>query len=525
METYQEQHSRTLEDYWSIVLRRRWWLILPLFFTWALVLIGSRFIPPKYRSETVIIVEQQRGPEQYVLPNLVTGVQERLQSMTQQILSRTRLEGIIRQFGLYGQSQGSMNFDAAVERMRQDIQLDVIPSPGRPWELSAFKVSYSARNPGLAQQVTSNLTSLFIAENLSSRQKSSESTTEFLEAAVRAARQDLDQQEQRLQGFKARYLGELPEQLQNNIQTLSALETRLQMAQEAVDESGQQEMYLESVLGQSPGLHSGEPVASLSSVEAELGRLRAEYTDLSSRYTENHPDVQRLAGKIQVDERLRQQFITGAKSHKAEASVLSPGSPAARGLRTTGSQVEGQMMVSRIKIAHREQEVKRLEKQIDDYQRRLNAMPLRGQELAVITRDHDQSRANYESLLAKKNQAEMATNLEKSRQGDLFRIIDPPNLPQKPYWPDRFKFSFLGLALGALLAVGITAVTEIVDARIGQVEELRDLLALPVLAGIPILHSPHELQQEHRQQRMELIAATLLLTLISATTLFTFYRG
>src|SRR5260221_11755157 len=110
MDTYQEQHSRTLEDYWLIVLRRRWWLILPLFLTWALVLIGSRFIPAKYRSETVIIVEQQRGPEQYVLPNLVTDVQERLQSMTQQILSRTRLEGIIRQFGLYGQNQGSMNF-------------------------------------------------------------------------------------------------------------------------------------------------------------------------------------------------------------------------------------------------------------------------------------------------------------------------------------------------------------------------------------------------------------------------------
>ncbi|HWZ43315.1 MAG TPA: Wzz/FepE/Etk N-terminal domain-containing protein [Candidatus Saccharimonadales bacterium] len=529
METYQDPPLRTLEDYWAIMRRRRWFLILPLFLTWTMVLVGSRFIPPKYRSETVIIVEQQRGPEQYVLPNLVTDVQERLQSMTQQILSRTRLEGIIHQFGLYRQDRGPTNSEAAVERMRQDIKLDVIPSPGRPWELSAFKVAYSATNPELAQQVTNNLTSLFIAENLSSRQRSSENTTAFLESELQLARQNLDGQEQRLQAFKSRHLGELPEQLQNSVQTVSALQTRLQLAQEAVDESSWQESYLESVVAQSTGLESGGgPAVSLASVEGELTRLRAEYADLLSRYTVKHPDVLRVKEKILAAQKLEQRLSHEAESGTADvsrASAAGAGSLASSRTVPLALPTNGPMRANRLKIEHREQEVKRLERQIEDYQRRLNVMPLREQELAAVTRDHDQARANYESLLAKKNQSEMAADLEKNRQGDLFRIIDPPNLPQKPYWPDRFKFSLLGLALGTLLAAGVTALAEIVDARIDRGEDVRSLLKLPVLAGIPILQSVSELHKEHRHRRMEAIAASLLLTLISVMTFITFYRG
>lgn len=520
MDIYQEQPSRTLEDYWAIFMRRRWWLILPMFLTWALILGGSRFIPPKFRSETVIIVGQQRGPEQYVVPNFSTDVQERLQSMTQQILSRTRLEGIIRKFGLYGQSQGSENSDAAVERMRQDIKLDVIPSAGRPWELSAFKVSYSAPHPALAQQVTSELTSLFIAENLSSWQRSSENTIEFLDAELRAARQNLDQQDERLQEFKSKYTGELPEQLQSNVQTLSALQTRLQMAQEAVDEANQQEMYLESM--QSPGLQGGDAGSPIS-VDAELRKLQAEYADLSSRYTSSHPDVRRVKARIAFLEKLQQEPAADAGPAKAGKKDARADSSTVRGGRV--ASMDGQSRSNRFKITHREQDVKRLERQIEDYQRRLNIMPLREQELAVITRDHDQARTNYESLMAKKNQSEIATNLEKSRQGEMFRIIDPPNLPQKPFWPDRFKFSLLGLALGMVLAAGITALAETLDARIYREDELREMVRLPILSGIPVLHTGREQTKERRFQRFEAIAASFLLTLISAMTLFTYYRG
>jgi polysaccharide chain length determinant protein (PEP-CTERM system associated) len=531
VEHYQEEPSRTLEGYWAIARRRRWWLVVPLFVTWVLVLGAGRFIPPKYRSETVIIIEQQRMTDQYVLPNIANDVQERLQSMTQQILSRTRLQGIIRRFRLYGQEQESPNSDAAVERMRQDIKIELVPAPGRPWELSAFKVSYSAPKADLAQQVTKELTSLFIQENLRSRQRVSEDTTEFLESQLQQASQDLAKQEQRLQEFKSEYLGELPEQLQNNAQILSALQSRLQAAEDGVEEANQQDLYLQSLLAQYQGLGTqnqrGEVVLNPTKIDERLEKLTAELADLSSRYTPSHPDVLRVKDEIAKAETLKRQLATDGQSNKSGEVKDDTALPihAAPPASAPVVQLETQLRSNQLKITHREQEVKRLEQQIAEYQRRLNIMPLREQQLAAIARDYDQSRTNYQSLLAKKNQSAMATNMEKRWEGELFSVIDPPNLPQKPYWPERFKLSLMGLALGSALAVGATALMEAIDSPIDGVEELRSLLAVPVLVGIPILRAPREQRREDWRQRIEAITASALLAVITATTLFTYYRG
>src|SRR5947199_759735 len=238
---------RTIKDYIAIGRRRLWWLIVPLVLGWALVLSAAWFVPPRYRSETVIIVEQQKVPEQYVLSNVAADLQQRLQSMTQQILSRTRLLGIIENLHLYGEGDKRIDPDVLVQQMRRDIKIDLVQAPGRPWELSAFKISYSAPNPALAQQVTGKLSSLFIEENLRNRQQLAENTTKFLEIQLEQARKNLADQEERLSDFKSRYLGELPEQLQTNIQILSGLQARLQAANEGLDKANQQKLYLESL--------------------------------------------------------------------------------------------------------------------------------------------------------------------------------------------------------------------------------------------------------------------------------------
>src|SRR5437868_12178321 len=180
-----------LQDYVQIARRRQLWLILPLFLSWALVMVGSLFITPRYRSETVIIVDQQKVPEQYVLPNVAADLQQRLQSMTQQILSRTRLLGIIDSFQLYQSAEKQSDPDVLVQEMRKDINIDMVQAPGRPWELSAFKISYSAGTASLAQQVTKKLSSLFIEENLRNRQQLSENTTKFLESQLEQAGKSL----------------------------------------------------------------------------------------------------------------------------------------------------------------------------------------------------------------------------------------------------------------------------------------------------------------------------------------------
>jgi polysaccharide biosynthesis transport protein len=533
-ENFQKTPARMLREYLLLACRRKWWLILPLFVTWALVMMAAWFVPPKYHSETVIIVEQQKIPEQYVVPNVAIDLQQRLQSMTQQILSRTRLLAIIDAFHLYKKDQKQSDPDPLVEQMRKDIKIDLVQAPGRPWELSAFKISYSAANPELAQQVTQKLSSLFIEENLRSRQQLSEDTTKFLENQLEEARQNLAAQEERLRDFKTRYLGELPEQLQTNIQILSGLQSRLQAATEALDKANQQKLYLESLLNQYKTLRSqlsvrrGDSAVNPVSIDEDLEKLKAELAALSSRDTPRHPDVVRLKKQIADAENLKQQVNAEQKSAASDGTLDAVGRP--RSLSDLQAispmlQIDGQIKSNQLEIANRKQEISGREGKIDAYQAHLNLMPVREQQLAAITRDHEQSRTNYESLLNKKMQSEMATDLEKRQEGEQFRIIDPPNFPQKPYSPNRLKFSLFGLIAGIVLAVGLTAFIEATDERVNSEEDLLSVTPVPLLVAIPLLQTSAEQQTRTWRYRVEWAVAALLIIAIPAITVVAYYRG
>jgi uncharacterized protein involved in exopolysaccharide biosynthesis len=323
----------------------------------------------------------------------------------------------------------------------------------------------------------------------------------------------------------------LPEQLQTNVQILTGLETRLQAETDALETANQQKLYLESLLSQYQsarlqfGNQTGGTELSAANVDDQLARLNAQLADLSVRYKPEHPDVRQVKEKIATLERWKRQ---------AEVELQSP-----KGQETAGSvhilpvpqeqgpalQIENQLRANKLKIARLEQSVRRLDQQISEYQNRLNVAPLREQEFAEINRDHEQSRTAYESLLNKKTQSEMATDLVKQGQGELFSVIDPPNLPAKPYWPDRFKLSLLGLIFGMALALGATVLAEMLDVRIHRDEDVRDLIAVPVLAGIPILQTADEQRKQQLRRRAEAIAASVLVVLIPAITLFTYYRG
>jgi polysaccharide chain length determinant protein (PEP-CTERM system associated) len=527
----QRQPVRSLEDYGAIAWRRRWWLIVPILLGWSLVIVAGRFISPRYRSETVIIVEQQ-GSEPNVLPNIGFDVQARLRNITQQILSRTKLLEIINRFHLYGLDQKVADSDALVQQMRRDIRIDLIQSPGRPGDLSAFKVSYSAPTAVLAQRVTNELTSLFINENLRNSREASENTTQFLGDELETARLELSRQDERLREYKAKHLGELPEQLQNNVQILSGMQMRLQANTDALEEASQQKLYLESLLAQYQGVHaqSKDPSVgaemSRASLDDQIARLNAQLADLSIRYTSSYPDVRQLKEKLATLERLRNKADTAAASSKADVEASQTArTPAELRELAPALQIQNQLSANRQKIAHLEETGKKLDRQIDEYQNRLNVVPLREQELAEINREHEQSRAAYESLASKKTQSEVATNLEKQRQGELFSVIDPPNLPQRPYWPDRAKLSMLGLMVGTTLALAIIVLAERLDVRIHKDEDLRDLISLPVLAGIPILQTPFEEERQKLHRRVEAVAASVSMALIPAITVFTYFRG
>jgi polysaccharide biosynthesis transport protein len=249
--------------------------------------------------------------------------------------------------------------------------------------------------------------------------------------------------------------------------------------------------------------------------------------DVSARYTPKHPDVLRIKHQIAVAEKLKQELEANMKS---AASLEDSGLGPAKSLADLQAispmlQIEGQVKSNGLEIENRKQEVRTLERQIEAYQTHLNLTPVREQQLAAITRDHEQSRTNYESLLNKKMQSEMATNLEKRQEGEQFRIIDPPSLPQKPYSPDRFKLSLLGLLFGAVLSIGLTTFIENTDGCIYSDEDLLSVTPVPVLVAVPVLQTATEQQKSLWHRRLEFATVVLLVTLMPLITVFSYFRG
>jgi len=509
-----------LGKYWAVLCRRRWWLCIPAFLVFAGVWTVSWLLPAVYRSETLILVEQQKVPEQYVVSNVAADLQERLQSMTQQILSRTRLVHIVEQLNLYQQQRNGKSMDEVVELMRKDIQIELVESPNRR-DLTAFRIAYLAGNPQTAQQVTNQLSSLFIEENLRVRQQQAENTTEFLDSQLTDARSSLSTQEERVKEFKSRYLGELPSQVESNVQILSGLQMRLQQETEALAHAKQQSVYLESLLNQYRSIQTDSPEGRGSSfqvppaLDQELARLRAQLANLSPHYTDRHPDVRKLKDQIAKTEKMKQQMEAQlANGGTQSTDQTSSGAYADPQMVSPAMELQSQLKANKLEIENRGKSIQQVQRQIDEYQARLNTAPLREQQLANLTRDYDQSRKNYEALLSKRDQSEMATNLERRQQGEQFRVLDPPNVPQKPYSPNRLKLDLIGLVAGLALGIVSLVVADTMDDRIHSREELQTVMAAPVLTEIPPI--PTVAEERHRL-RMDWLQRAMLGVLGAAT--------
>jgi succinoglycan biosynthesis transport protein ExoP len=517
------------QDYWAMALRRRWWVMAPLFFFGFVAFGVAHFWPEKYRSEALILVEQQKVPENYVTPNVVTDLQDRLQSMTQQILSRTRVQKLIEQFNLYPDLQKRMNSDEIVDKMRADIHIELVEAPRRQDELTAFRISFLYSSARVAQQVTSELTSLFIDENLQARGQQSVGTTSFLENQVEQARQDLAQQEQHLREYKIRFIGELPEQEQSMLQMLGALQSQLEANSGSIERAEQERIYLESMKSEYQTLQDsaagagGNTAASpLATAEATIRDLRKQLTDLEAKYTTRHPDVEKLRDQIADWEKSRKQLEkeTDSASSKDDPSntVLTPKSiPLA--------EVESRLKVNKAEIDDYEESGKKLRGRIDALETRLNLTPLREQQLAEVTRNYENSKQNYQSLLQKKMQSELATNLEKRQQGEQFRIIDPPNLPLKPSEPNRLEIITIGWGLGLCLGLGLTALKELTDEAIHNERALVESVPIPVLVHVPVLNSRRERARARLKHLTEATATVFLVAVSLAMGVYTYLAG
>jgi polysaccharide chain length determinant protein (PEP-CTERM system associated) len=526
-----------LDDYWAIVCRRRWWVVLPCFLCWAIILGGSWLVPASYRSDALILIEQQQVPAQYVLPNVSLSLEDRVQSITQQILSRKRLQGIIDHFNLYAKNSPAALLETAdpVEQMRKDIHIDFVESSSHPGTLSAFRITYEARSRELAQEVNSELTSLFIDENLTSQQQQSESTTAFLANQLEQARSHLEEQEARVRAFKAKHFGNLPSQLESNVQILNGLQSQLADNERSLDSAKQQKLYFDSLLQQYETVQvdsSGMATPAVpESIDSEILQLRTSLAEARSRYTEDFPDVVSLKHKLSEAEQLKKELAAhsataaSSSSHDADTQSDQASTKDSSNVSDPIIHIRSQLKAEDFEIKNYQRRHSELESQIEDYRSRLNLTPGTEQELAEISRGYEESKLNYNSLLEKQNQSKLATSLEQRQQGEQFRIIDPPTMPDKPLSPKHFIIGAEGFALGLAVGFTVAGFVEFSKQRVWTEKDLDGIVSERILVVIPPLELPEEKRMQSLYRWMEIGLAGLVFVGFIAGNMYAFYKG
>jgi polysaccharide chain length determinant protein (PEP-CTERM system associated) len=537
-EDIEEQESQGIDvgRLVGIVRRRHLQFLIPLFLGWLIVWGISWVLPPRYKSSTTILVEQPTMPQSYVAPNINDDLQARLASMSQQILSRTRLLVIIHNLHLYDGAQSKLTDDQEIADMRGNIGVDPVRDPERQ-DISAFTISYSARNPRVAQQVTTELTELFISENLKVRQQESQGTTDFLEKQLEDARESLSEQEAKVQQFEGQHEGALPTQEQSNLAILAGMQSQLQSEEDALNTAKQQRVYLQALLEQQrstqnrvrasggEGSDTSTPT-DLAAINGQIETLKAQLADLSSRYTDSYPDVQSTKNQIARLEVIRDNLIAASKVRSKEAKQPSDSSAFADPTLTgAAQQTQSQLQANQLDIQNRESAVAGLKARIGDYQGRLNAEPGTEQQLTELNRGYDQSKANYDDLLKKKDESEMATSMEQMQQGERFTMLDPPSLPSKPDFPNRLKFCGIGLAVGLALGTLVAGGFEFMDDRLHSEKQIKALLPIAVISEIPQITSPADEQNLRKRMALGWITAVLLVGTIFAGSVFSYLRN
>ncbi len=521
MEQLDDQRSgQGFGEYWAIVLRRKWWILGPLFFGWLLVFASAWVLPPRYVSESTILVEPPKVPSKLVEPNVQVDLADRVQSMSTQVLSRTRLLGLINRFHLYPTYAYSP--DDQVEKMRDDVKMDLIQGEsgisGKA-ELLAFKISYKAPRAEAAQKVTIALTSFFVDENVRASQEQSEATTLFLDSQARAVGQQLADMDAKLRAYKAEHDGTLPEQLDSNLKILSGIQQQLQVASTQRERAVQQETYLNAMQSQYESMSDSALVPS--NIDKQLESAQTNLAALQTRYTDDYPDVKKLKDTIAALEKLKKQMAAQARenvaSDNATPQQLQAGMPIL--------QLKTQMKLNKSEIDQANQQMQRLQQEAQVYQARLNATPAVEAEMASMSRDEDTLKKEYGDLLSKRQESALATSLEMRQEGAQFRIIDPPSLPDKPQFPDRFKFSLAAIGAGIALAILFGFGSEFLDDRIRGEQALSEATTLPVLAEIPPLPTPREQRWARMVPWMAVATLVLILIALPSGVIYAYFWG
>jgi polysaccharide chain length determinant protein (PEP-CTERM system associated) len=472
----------TFEDYVAILRRRRWLLIIPAILGCTAGYLISRALPSRYTSHTMVLVEQPAVPDSYVKPVVSEDLNHRLASMREQILSRTRLQDLVEQFGLQGKDANRAPMEEVIERLRKSITVTPLnPMDGtRSSELSGFHVDVTMGDPRLAQQICTVITSMFMNQNLHFRQQRAEDTTQFLAKHLDEAKAKLDDQDAKLAAFQSRNVGELPEDDKTNLTLLMGMTPQLEVAAQALHQAQQDKAFAESLLSQQLAWKSSKEGQDPQTLEQHLRNLQDQLHSLQGHYTEDHPDVVKLNNDIAQVQKKLADAAAQVHAQPNEQQVLARVNelPEIQQLRARLHQID-------LTISQKADEQEKLQRQIKTLQSRIQSSPIIEQEFKALTRDYQTALNFYNDLLKKRNESQMATELERRQQGEQFRVFDPPSLPERPTFPNRRLFGLGGLGAGLALGLGMVQLSELRDKSMRTKQDIEFYLGVPALALIP----------------------------------------
>ncbi len=476
------ERELTPADYLAM-LRRRWVLITVLALIGAPLAYGiSCLLPNTFTSQTLVLIEQPTISNKIVESLDSTDINQRLSSMQQQILSRSRLEPVIRQFNLYPQLVNRTSMDELVARLQKAIEV----TPIRPMastsaqQLPGFYVAVTMDNARNAQEVCTAVTSMFMEQSIRLRQEHSEVTTQFLVEELANAKQSLDEQDAKLATFKSRHIGELPEDEQTNLNLLTGLTSQLDATTQALARAQQDKTFTDSLLSQQVGAWQASQTGhNPETLEQQLIALQLHLAALRSSYTEDYPDVIKAKNDVAA---LQKKIADGETQNK------TPGSNAGPKMSIEPFQIQqlrGQIHVDDQLIASKTKEQEQIKKQISLYQERVQSSPAVEQQYKELTRGYQTALGSYDELQKKRDNSAMATNLERKQEGEQYRVLDPANLPDKPSFPNRPLFALDGFFGGLALGLGLAFFLEMKDSSLKTERDVEFALHLPVLAMVP----------------------------------------
>jgi polysaccharide chain length determinant protein (PEP-CTERM system associated) len=471
-------------DVWR---RRRWLVIFISALVFTAVTSVAVFLPEIYESMATILVERQQVPEAFVQATVTSGIDLRLQTITQQVLSRSRLEGLINRFGLYADVLQRVSLEEVIETMRKDIVIEQKgkqQNRGKDDPAVAFTISYKGRNPQQVAQVTNTIASFYIDENLKVREQQAAGTAQFLGAQLTEVKQKLEEQEKRLSHFKERYMGELPEQLSANLAVLERLNAQLRLNNEKLARTTEQRAALGQQLAELEGLKSPSKtrVAVLPDAQPEpnvprLEKLQQDLASLRARYHENYPDIIWLKSVIAS---LEQQPTAPNSLKKSAQDTESPLNPYVHQLKKEFGTLDAEIKALRI-------EEQNLLSSIHLYQQRVESTPRRDQELQLLLRDYDTAKSRYQSLLKRDEEAKLAESLEQRQKGEQFRLLEAALPGKKPVEPKRGKLILTGLVVALGLAGGTVILIEQLHPSFHTASALEAFTQVPVLVSLPYI--------------------------------------